>query len=236
IRSLCNKAVWLERGVVQEHGSPKEVCENYLEAFYEAQQGKSTTTRIKVKDQTPSVAQVDQRQELLNSSNLRNDIELFSFDADAPSFGHGEAQITAVKFLDINGNPLSWIVGGEEVILKIEVISHSILESPIVGFFVKDKLGQNLFGDNTWLDYIDTPVRSSEGQTLIAEFVFQMPRLAAGAYSITVAIANGTHADHIQHHWVHDAISFKSETTSVSSGIIGIPMKSIKLESGDLSE
>jgi lipopolysaccharide transport system ATP-binding protein len=230
IRSLCNKAIWLEKGVVLENGSPKDVCENYLEAFYEAQQGKSTTTRMKVKQQVPALDQVDHRQGILNSSNLRNDIEIFHFDADAPSFGQGDAQISTVKFLDENGNALAWITGGEEVTLKVEVMTHTILESPIIGFFVKDNLGQNLFGDNTWLNYMDAPVRSSAGQVLVAEFIFFMPRLSKGNYSITVAVANGTHTEHVQHHWVHDAISFKSETSSLSSGIFGLPMKKIALK------
>jgi lipopolysaccharide transport system ATP-binding protein len=232
IRSLCNTALWLECGIVQENGSPKEVCENYLEAFYEAQQGKSTTTRIKVKDQPSAVSHLDQRQAVLNASNLRNDIEIFNFNADAPSFGQGEAQITAVKFLDANSSPLSWIVGGEDVILRVEVTAHVLLESPIIGFFIKDKLGQTLFGDSSWLSYMDAPFAVVAGQILAAEFEFNMPRLATGEYSISVAVANGTQADHIQHHWVHDAIQFKSESSSVSGGIIGIPMKSIKLISG----
>ena len=238
IRSLCNKAVWLERGVVLEIGSPKNVCENYLEAFYEAQQGKSTTTRMKVKDQEtkdqpPVVPHLDQRQAILNASNLRNDLEIFEFNADAPSFGQGEAQITAVKFLDANSHPLSWIVGGEDVILRVEVTAHALLELPIIGFFIKDKLGQTLFGDSSWLSYMDAPCVVVAGQILAAEFAFNMPRLATGEYSISVAVANGTQMEHVQHHWVHDAIQFKSESTSVSGGIIGIPMKSIKLISGE---
>lgn len=241
IRSLCNKAVWLERGVVLEIGSPKNVCENYLEAFYEAQQGKSTTTRMKVKDQEvkdqpPVVPHLDQRQAILNASNLRNDLEIFEFNADAPSFGQGEAQITAVKFLDANSCPLSWIVGGEDVILRVEVSAHTLLESPIIGFFIKDRLGQTLFGDSSWLSYMDAPYAVVAGQVFAAEFAFNMPRLAAGEYSISVAAANGTQTDHIQHHWVHDAIQFKSESSSVSGGIIGIPMQSIKLLSGAYSE
>lgn len=51
--------------------------------------------------------------------------------------------------------------------------------------------------------------------------------------SVTVAVADGTHSEHVQHHWVHDAISFKSETSSVSGGIFGLPMKKIKLKVGD---
>jgi len=231
VRSLCTRAIWLEAGKILDQGSPKEVCESYLEAFYEQQQGKSTTTKIKAKSSSDTTVVIkDQRQEFINSSTLRNDIQIFDFDQEAPSFGQGAAQITDVKFLNNNGDPLAWIVGGEEVILKVEVLVNQVLDSPIIGFFIKDKLGQGLFGDNTFLSYLDTPVCCASGQYLKAKFSFQMPRLAAGDYSITVAIANGTQMDHIQHHWVHDAIFFKSESTSVAAGLIGIPMHKITLE------
>ncbi len=234
VRNLCTKAIWIEKGNVLQQGYPKEVCENYLEAFYEAQQGKGTITRIKIDPANHSIANAkDQRQEFINASNLRNDIQLFEFVSDAPSFGKGEAQITSARFLDAQGNPLAWVVGGEEVVLRVEAIAYSALDSPIIGFFIKDKLGQCLFGDNTWLSYMDAPVACTEGQNVVADFAFQMPRLSAGDYSITVAIANGTQYEHVQHHWVHDAVNFKSESTSVTGGLIGIPMKSIKLKFGD---
>jgi lipopolysaccharide transport system ATP-binding protein len=234
IRSLCTEAIWLEKGRIVKQGLAKDVCENYLEAFYEAQQGKSTTTRIRA-DRLPAQQGPlkDQRQKFINASNLRNDLRLFDFNPDAPSFGKGAAQIVSVKFLDEDGEPLAWIVGGETVVLQIEAQVHQKLESPIIGFFIKDKLGQCLFGDNTFLNYVDKPVSCDSGQLLEAEFNFQMPRLAGGSYSITVAIADGTQDDHIQHHWVHDAIFFKSESTSVASGLIGIPMRDIQLNVKD---
>jgi lipopolysaccharide transport system ATP-binding protein len=207
----------------------KEVCESYLEAFYEAQQGKSTTTRIKVAKSNSVGPLRDQRQDFINASNLRNDIQIFDFDPEAPSFGQGAAQITDVKLLDKAGNPLAWIVGGEDVVLQVEVITRQLLDSPIVGFYIKDKLGQNLFGDNTFLSYFDKPVLCESDNVLKAEFSFQMPRLAPGDYSITVAIANGTQDVHVQHHWIHDAVFFKSESTSVAGGLIGIPMSDIRL-------
>tara|TARA_R110000822_G_scaffold30475_5_gene88839 strand:- start:8384 stop:9724 length:1341 start_codon:yes stop_codon:yes gene_type:complete len=237
VRNLCSKAIWIEKGKVLKEGSSKEVCEDYLEAFYEAQQGKGTTTRIRA-DKDPSRPAVfkDQRSTFINASSLRNDLQLFEFDSTAPSFGKGHAQVTSVEFLDVEAHPLAWIVGGEDVILKIEACVHAPLDSPIVGFFVKDKLGQALFGDNTWLSYIDEKVIFHEGDIIVAEFAFQMPRLATGDYSITVAVANGTQEEHVQHHWVHDAVVFKSETTSVASGIVGIPMNRIELKLGGAGE
>jgi lipopolysaccharide transport system ATP-binding protein len=230
VRNLCNKAIWLEKGNIIQQGSPKEVCEAYLEAFFEAQQGKSTSTQLKIraKDQSRE-ARIDQRHAFLNASNLRNDIKIFEFDPDTKSFGKGQAQITNVQFLDVYMNPLAWIVGGEDVILRVDAVAHMELESVIVGFYVNDKLGQTLFGDNTYLVYMEHPVACRDGENLVAEFYFQMPRLATGDYSVTVALANGTQQEHVQHHWIHDAISFRSESTSVAAGLIGISMTKISM-------
>jgi len=237
VRNLCTRAIWLEKGAIVEEGSPKEVCESYLEAFYEAQQGKSTTTRIKktpqvsLKKAEASESIQDPRKELINNSHLRNDIQIFEFKPDSTSFGKGEAEITSVQFLDLEGRPLNWVVGGEDVVLRIEARAHGRLRSPIVGFSVKDRRGQELFGDNTYLSYVDDPVPCEPGHDLVAEFAFQMPRLLTGDYSVSTAIADGTQDDHVQHHWIHDALMFKSQATSVAGGLIGIPMRSITLQS-----
>lgn len=231
IRNLCNYAVWLEKGQVIQEGAPKEVCELYLEAFYEAQQGKSSTTKLKApKKPDGSLPIKDQRLGFINTSNLRNDLQIFEFDPDAPSFGKGGAQIHHVYLLDENEHPLAWIVGGEKVTLRVIVHTYKDLDSPIVGFFVKDRLGQTLFGDNTFLTYRDQPVLCREGKEIQADFVFCMPLLPAGEYSIAIAIANGTQEIHEQHHWIHDAVLFKSESSSVASGLIGIPMLEVKLQ------
>ena len=231
IKNLCSYAVWIEKGQVLQEGAPKDVCELYLEAFYEAQQGKSSSTKLKAFKKTDDTRPLkDQRLEFINASNLRNDLEIFKFDPDAASFGKGGAQIHDVQLLDENEHPLAWIVGGEKVTLRVFVHAYQNLDSPIIGFYVKDRLGQNLFGDNTFLSYREHLVYCQEDGELQADFVFYMPLLPAGEYSITIAIANGTQATHEQHHWIHDAILFKSESSSVTSGLIGIPMLDVKLQ------
>jgi lipopolysaccharide transport system ATP-binding protein len=230
IKSLCTKAIWLEQGEVLESGTPKDVSDLYLEAFYEAQQGKSTKTIIRPEYQHRDTrVKKDQRLEFINKTNLRNDIELYEFNPDAPSFGDGGATIVDVTLCDPQNHPLAWVVGGEDVVLQIRAVSNVVLNSPIVGFFVKDKLGQMLFGDNTYFATVDTPLKSDIGQEMVAEFHFNMPRLAKGDYSICTALAEGTYHSHVQQHWIHDAVLFKCDTTSLSSGLIGIPMQSVKL-------
>lgn len=230
VKNLCNRALWLEKGRTRQEGSPKDVCEQYLQAFYESQQGKSSTTKIKMpKESAISFPPKDKRQEFINASNLRNDLEIFSFDFEAPSFGKGGAKITSVEFLDVDQTRLAWGVGGELVTLKIFATAYETLDAPIIGFTVKDRLGQALFGENTYLSHVDTHLVCEAGNELEAEFTFLMPTLPAGNYSVSVAIANGTQSQHIQHHWIHDAVLFKSESSSISTGLIGIPMQEVRL-------
>ena len=231
IKSMCSHAIWLEKGVVLQEGAPKNVCELYLEAFFEAQQGKSSTTKLKVINKSEgSIPVKDQRLEFINSSNLRNDLKVFQFDPDSASFGKGGACIRNVRLLDKNENSLAWVVGGEQVILRVTIAVYQDLDSPIVGFYVKDRLGQNLFGDNTFISYRDASVYCAQGEELQADFVFFMPLLPVGEYSISTAVADGTQDTHVQHHWIHDAVLFKSESSSVVTGLIGIPMVDIKLK------
>ena len=231
IKNMCSYAIWLEKGRVLQEGTPKNVCELYLEAFYEAQQGKSSSTKLKAFKKIDDTRPVkDQRLEFINASNLRNDLEIFKFNPDAASFGKSGAQIHDVRLLDEYEHPLAWIVGGEKVTLRVFVHAYQDLDSPIIGFFVKDRLGQALFGDNTFLSYSEYLVPCQKEGELQADFVFYMPLLPAGDYSITIAIADGTQEVHVQHHWIHDAVLFKSELSSVVSGLIGIPMLKIKLQ------
>ncbi len=230
VRSLCTRAVWIEKGHVLEDGAQKDVCNHYLEAFFEAQQGKSTTTRLRPK-RTVEIKQAhkDARLAFLNSTNLRNDIRVFDFDASADSFGTGGARVVGVELFDESNDKLLWAVGGEFVTLRITVQVDEPLDSPIVGFYLKDRLGQTLFGDNTYVSHRDDPVFCDAGSVLVADFEFFMPVLPLGDYSINAAVANGNQETHTQLHWIHDALTFRSESSSVEKGLVGIPMQKVEL-------
>jgi lipopolysaccharide transport system ATP-binding protein len=103
------------------------------------------------------------------------------------------------------------------------------ISAPIIGFYVKDKLGQILFGDNTYFSYRHDSVSVKQGQALQARFSFRMPVLKIGDYSISAAIAEGEQEEPIQHHWVHDALAFKAQSTSLCFGLFGVAMKDIEL-------
>ncbi|NLI82609.1 MAG: ABC transporter ATP-binding protein [Deltaproteobacteria bacterium] len=233
--NLCDRAILLEAGRMKAEGSAKDICDLYLESVYaEMQPVACLTTRVaesQKPEQKTFSGMGDQRLKYINASSCRNDIEVFSFNENAPSFGRGGATIVHVSLLDAETEmPLNWIVGGERVRLLIRCRTHAPLRSPIVGFSVRDRLGQVLFSDNSYLTYRENPLFFDAEVQFAAEFTFRMPILPVGDYSITAALAEGSQTDHVQHHWVHDALFFKSHTSSVCTGLVGIPMETISIE------
>ncbi len=234
---LCDSAIWLDKGEMKAHNNAKVVSEAYLASLYDGSKP-SGKIPVSIKDAqikrmdvvNDQAVVIDPRADLINKTILRNDLQVFRFIPGASSdFGLRGAEISEVAFLGENGKPLLHIIGGEIVQLRIGVVALKKIISPIIGFSVKDRLGQVLFGDNTYITYHDTHIVVESGKMINANFVFQMPILPAGDYSIAVAIASGTQTEHVQHHWLHDALIFKSLASSVSTGLVGIPMKRIEL-------
>lgn len=234
--NLCDRVIWLDRGEVRHTGSSKEVCELYLNDLFESMNGDPTVTHAQ--GQKSVIKRVghhglewrDQRADVINASTSRNDLEVFRFDPQAPgAFGGTETRIVDVRLNDSFGVGLTWVLGGERVMLKVEAQTSVTLDRPIIGFFVKDRLGQTLFGDNTYISQIGKYCAAPAGSSVCAEFEFFMPWLAKGDYVIQVAIADGEQDDHKQLHWCHEALLIRSHHDPVSTGIIGIPFINISL-------
>jgi lipopolysaccharide transport system ATP-binding protein len=233
VANLCSHAILLDHGRAVKVGSPKSIIELYLSSLYAADQnvGGTSTIETEVTQQADEPdAYRDMRTQLINESNLRNDIEVFRFQPTESGFGTGQAKIKSVRLLDSNETPLIWVVGGEDVIVEIRCDIYVDMYGPIVGFQLRDRLGQVIFADNTFLVYQTSPLEISRGSELEAKFEFRLPILPNGDYTLGVAIAEGTGTAHIQHHWMHDALVFRVHSSSVVHGLVGVSMKRIRME------
>jgi len=230
--NLCHRAIWLEDGQVRKQGPAKEVCEAYLAILFDSDpEAKKPEASLPTTAET-SIAPVyvDQRLKFINHSQYRNDIQLFAFDPQQASFGKNGGLIEDVRILDSNGSTLNWVVGGEPVKLLIQARAVQDIHGAIIGFYVKDRLGQTLFGDNTCITTFGQAVNVRLDKQFEAVFEFNMPCLPRGVYSICVALAEGSQEEHVQHHWIHDAVLFESHSSFVATGLVGIPMKNITLK------
>lgn len=234
VTSFCQRAILMVEGSIEAIGETKQVVDRYLELNYAANQEIKSS---KIKDdedynttKSPELNtryMRDMRQDFINSSPLRNDIEVYKFNDFSSNFGTGGAELSEIAFTDINGENYSHVVGGEKVQLLIKFIAREIIPLPIIGFTFKDRLGQTIFADNTYLSHSGKIKKLNPGDGITAKFTFVMPTLPSGDYSISPAIATGTQEQHTQLKWVHDALVLRVEATSLSLGIIGWPMQDI---------
>jgi lipopolysaccharide transport system ATP-binding protein len=217
--NLCRRAIWLESGRVVMDGPAKDVSEAYHARSYGM--GVSTTASVDAAAHEGG----DAGEEITDQGVMR----VFRFKAPTSAFGDGRAKITSVSLLGPQGQQVSQLGGGENVRLRIQAEALADIDSPIVGFFLKDRLGQQLFGTNTYLNGSGPRPPVHVGQRVRAEFGFRMPWLPAGKYTIDVALADGSHLSHVQNDWVFDALVLESVSSTVSAGLIGLPYHAVTL-------
>lgn len=227
VTRLCERCIWLDRGQLRLMGDARSVTEAYLEHIYAEQQAvdvREGRQRETAHHELVERDWIDARADFLLHSNLRNDIEVFRFDPDGAEFGTGKILVQEVYLEDLQGRPLAWTLGGTRQRICIEFSALDSLEALIVGFLVKNRQGQVLFGENNVLFHQEQPVSVRSGKAYRATFDVSFPYLPAGEYLISVAIASGSQEEHIQHCWRHDALLFTVVAGHTVHGLVGVPV------------
>lgn len=106
--------------------------------------------------------------------------------------GSGEASITAIGLYNAEDEPVEVVKCGEEVALRVTAQVNAPLASLVLGYAIKDRLGQAAFGTNTYhLGAEQTDLQPGEQ----IHYTLRFPaNLGAGSYSVAVALhASDTH-------------------------------------------
>lgn len=229
VQNLCKSSLWLHHGKVEQSGSSKNVVEGYLKYTLQEVYG--------------DIAKLSETKPINNSSNISleevSDIGIVDYESralvqenilDASGWETGVAEIISISLTKFMPDSINIFAGGEKVRLIIRAKANEILISPILGFVVKDRLGQVLFGENTLPHISLLPRQILPGQKFTGEFVFKLPMLPDGQYPITASVAEGDYHNNIQHHYLHDALIINVYSSKIRWGLMGIQFESIALE------
>jgi len=100
--------------------------------------------------------------------------------------GSGEAKINKIALLDEHDQPLDVVNVGQPVKLKVTIEATAPLPELVIGYMIKDRLGQPAFGTNTYhLNHKLTDIRSGAINTFVFSFA---ANLGPGSYSIAIAL------------------------------------------------
>lgn len=106
----------------------------------------------------------------------------------ATQSGTGEATVTDIVLEDNTGRIVEWVDVGQSVTLRIDVKVNSNVERLVLGYGIKDRLGQVVFGTNTALKKQEI-CDAIEGDCLRYKIKFPA-NLGPGSYSIQTALCS----------------------------------------------
>ncbi len=102
--------------------------------------------------------------------------------------GTGEASVEEVVLINSSGEVTQELALGEHVELQIKVHINQTVNSLVLGYSIKDRLGQVMYGTNTWhTKQVIHNVRA--GENYLFKIAFPV-NLGVGSYSIQTALVD----------------------------------------------
>lgn len=126
--------------------------------------------------------------------------------------GTGEVKIEDIGIYNNKNEKIEYISVGENVKFKAIVKVHEDIPRLVLGYMLKDRLGQPIFGTNTH-HYNKVIENAKKGDRFEVVFSFNM-NLGIGSYSVAVAVhADDTHISS-NYVWKDNALVFNVVNTS----------------------
>ena len=121
--------------------------------------------------------------------------------------GTGEATIQDISMVDLEGCCITLAYVGQKIRLNIIVSVNEDIESLVLGYGIKDRLGQMIFGTNTFhTDQALRHLKKGEG------FIFSIDCTAnfgVGSYSVHASLVrNHSHIEK-NYHWIDGGLIFE---------------------------
>lgn len=172
VKSLCERALLLDHGRLIRDGEPDELLDYY----------------------NALVARQQHEEEIRQVEN--------DFGRRGTRSGSGHARIETVELLDDHGKPARAFRVGDRARLKLSVAFRKAVADPTVGFIIRDRLGNDVFGTNT-RHLRAMPGDFTGGEVLEVEFGVTL-NLGKGHYSVSVAVHQGfRHVENSLDWWDH---------------------------------
>lgn len=236
ILNLCDSAIWLDSGTIRKLGDAKSVTEEYIQFSLQDQYGGEVNLESVTGSSDSDIYETHSEKndiKVLEEVGAENSLVVLNNLERANGWRTGLGQILSVDLRSSGGQNKKVFEGGEKVSLSIRAISFKDMDSPIIGFLVRDRLGQDLFGENT-LPFTDRHTLKVKKDSIIeAEFEFYLPMLPNGEFIVMTSFAEGSLEDNIQHHWLHDALVINVASKKVRWGLVGIPFQKIMLKESE---
>lgn len=172
IKSLCNKAVLLQKGDLIDIGNADVITNKYLSL---------------IREDLNKANQLEEDEEFARS----NEEEL---EKNPFKYGPGTVYFSSIEMVDKKGENTQAFDFGESATLKCKICSKINVENINLSFLVRDITGVDLFGSTMFDEEIQL-IDLARGEEQVVEFEFPI-NLRPGSYSISVAVNSVSEKDY----------------------------------------
>ena len=181
VKSLCERGVYIKNGSVHAVGQAGDVAELYMNDMRMQLNESNKSTLVKA-DVKPESAIVQQKVEGTTAVNIA-----FEKRVALHRHGTGEAKITNVEVLNIDGSLVEEAIFNQQVIVRIYVESY-VNKEISVNFHLLDDKKVNIVCCN-FLQAGSELYNVKSGDRLIVEYILNLP-LQHNVYSLNTMITN----------------------------------------------
>jgi lipopolysaccharide transport system ATP-binding protein len=152
---------------------------------------------------------------LADKENATVEVKSLGDGAMQTRSGSRKATIESVTLHDKSGEPVEFVGVGDEVTLRIKTNVHKPLPELVVGYVIKDRLGQSIFGTNTHhLNCKSMDVAAGSAPAFNFRFA---ANLGVGSYSVAVALHSSDNHIAENFEWLDLALVFNVVNISQST-------------------
>lgn len=163
---------------------------------------------------------------MLTDQSDKNVRQITSDDGKTQTIsGTGEARLSEFALFNIEGEPVEIVSVGQSLVIKARVSAHVDLPELVFGFQIKDRLGQQVFGINTYLMQQQVnEVKAGEELEYVWHF---SANIGEGSYAISFALHNKDSHLSANYEWRDRAIIFNVVNTAQNRfvGLAWLPTK-----------
>jgi homopolymeric O-antigen transport system ATP-binding protein len=183
VKRLCSRAYVLRQGEFVLEGQPDVVANWYLSNL--------ASGLIDIERHPGRPALGDGGVALVPGS-AASSVDVAAAPADSEKFhyfrhGDKQGQVIDVEVVGERGHPTETVRLGERCTFRFRLRFKRDLPTAVLGFYVRDRLGTDVLGTNTYQERTDFPSVTS-GSEVVIEFSLRL-RLRPGFYSLTVGLA-----------------------------------------------
>ena len=210
IQSICDRALLLSAGRVAKEGAPEEVMDYYNALLAERENTEAAAVRpapprlhavaatgdgagaiavqgVPGDDDPDREARAEQAVTAVGARSTVRQLRRHDGKVQTIS-GTGEATVIDVRMLGASGQAQEVFDVGVPVSLLVTIACHAPIPRLVLGYMIKDRLGQAMFGTNT--DIKKQVLNDVQpGETIEYRFDFRLT-LGPGTYSIATALVS----------------------------------------------